>query len=281
MNTFVKKNPMVITQQYWLYLKFCFPRIFHFMGNRVSKRSFSKQLLRPYCQLSKIVWFRDKRKIADTSTDSEIKLRIKFLWILGHQNFKQFDWFTKLLWNPGPWNAESKTKSCRQLCGTANVLIICYWIPQNCVDAVSVSTKLVEINQFCTFKDMSVESKGLHAQNCVCRNLACLCTVMFIVTTEPLNTLAMMVGRTVSSAPGKFWCAVLGPDPVQFAPMPFQDILNLCLLMVSHSEKGIKSHVLASVVRSTFGFRGTNMAPMDVLTSEADWISHRCWLKIF
>ena len=25
---------------------------------------------------------------------------------------------------------------------------------------------------------MSVESKGLHAQNCVCRNLACLCTVM-------------------------------------------------------------------------------------------------------
>ena len=25
---------------------------------------------------------------------------------------------------------------------------------------------------------MYVESKGLHAQNCVCRNLACLCTVM-------------------------------------------------------------------------------------------------------
>ena len=25
---------------------------------------------------------------------------------------------------------------------------------------------------------MSVESKGLHAQNCVCRNLPCLCTVM-------------------------------------------------------------------------------------------------------
>ena len=25
---------------------------------------------------------------------------------------------------------------------------------------------------------MSVESKGLHAQNCVCRNFACLCTVI-------------------------------------------------------------------------------------------------------
>ena len=60
----------------------------------------------------------------------------------------------------------------------SNVLSICYGIPQNCVDGVSVSTKLVEFNQFCTFKDMSVESKGLHAQNCVCRNLACLCTVM-------------------------------------------------------------------------------------------------------
>ena len=79
---------------------------------------------------------------------------------------------------PWQWYYHSKTKSCRQLCGTANVLSICYWIPQNCVDAVSVSTKLVEINQFCTFKDMSVESKGLHAQNCVCRNLACLCTVI-------------------------------------------------------------------------------------------------------
>ena len=43
-----------------------------------------------------------------------------------------------------------------------NVLGICYGIPQNCVNGVSVSTKLEDINHFCTFKDMSVESKGLH-----------------------------------------------------------------------------------------------------------------------
>ena len=118
--------------------------------------------------------------MAATSADSEIKLRIKFSWILRHQNLKQFDWSTNLLCNPRPSNAETKTKSCRQLRGTANVLSICYGIPLNCVDGVSVSTKLVEIIQFCTFKDMSVESKVLHAQNCVCRNLACLCTVMFL-----------------------------------------------------------------------------------------------------
>ena len=34
---------------------------------------------------------------------------------------------------------------------------------------------------------MSVESKGLHAQNCVCRNLACLCTVMMIFQSVALN----------------------------------------------------------------------------------------------
>ena len=36
-----------------------------------------------------------------------------------------------------------------------------------------------------------------------------------------------MVGRTVSAAPDEFRCAILGPDPVHFAPMPFEDILSL------------------------------------------------------
>ena len=39
-----------------------------------------------------------------------------------------------------------------------NVLGICYGTPQNGVDADSVSTKLVEINQICMFKVLSVES---------------------------------------------------------------------------------------------------------------------------
>ena len=181
MDTVLKKKSMVKNSTILIVVKIYFPRNFELMGNRVCKRSLRKQLLRSCCQLSKLVWFRDKSKIADSSADSEIKLRIKFSWILRHQNFNQFDWFTNLLWNPGPWNAETKTKSCRQLSVASNVLSICYGIPQNCVDGVSVSTKLVEFNQFCTFKDMSVESKGLHAQNCVCRNLACLCTVMILV----------------------------------------------------------------------------------------------------
>ena len=62
--------------------------------------------------------------------------------------------------------------------GTSNVLSICCGIPQKCVDGVLVSIKVVKFNQFCLFKDMSVESKGLHAQNCVCRKEADLCTVM-------------------------------------------------------------------------------------------------------
>ena len=44
---------------------------------------------------------------------------------------------------------------------------------------------------------MSVESKGLHAQNCVCRILACLCTVMSLpalpdMTECPLSEQAVM-----------------------------------------------------------------------------------------
>ena len=63
---------------------------------------------------------------------------------------------------------------------TSKILCICYGTPQNCVHGVSFSTKLVKFNQFCTFKDMSVESKGLHPQICVYRNLACQCTVMTV-----------------------------------------------------------------------------------------------------
>ena len=57
--------------------------------------------------------------------------------------------------------------SCLDFHDMLNVLGICYGFPQNCVDGVLVATNLVVCNQFCTFKDMSVESEWLHAQNSV------------------------------------------------------------------------------------------------------------------
>ena len=47
---------------------------------------------------------------------------------------------------------------------------------------------------------MSVESKGLHAQNCFCRNLACLCTVMEIADLdEMLFVFTLLYSNTSSS----------------------------------------------------------------------------------
>ena len=41
--------------------------------------------------------------------------------------------------------------------------------------------------QFCTFKDASVEPKGIHAQNFVCRKWACQCSVMSISIRTPMK----------------------------------------------------------------------------------------------
>ena len=83
-----------------------------------------------------------------------------------------------------------------------------------------------------------------------------------------------MVRRTVGAAQDVFRCAVLGPDLIHFAPIPSEDILNFGFVNCYAFGKGIKSHIFTSVVRSTTSVWGTNMAPMDVLTSEAEEIPH-------